>query len=101
MAEPPRRSEILIPDDKVIIYYATFSVEGRRPVLANSDQSIGRGGTLNRPRAIRVNRPYLARVECADWPYYLDFINDGKLTASPTETAMDGKLAASPTDLPA
>ena len=47
MAEPPRLSEILLPDDKVIIYFVQRS---------------------------------------EDWPYYLDFINDEKLTASPTES---------------
>src|SRR5438270_8213455 len=36
MAEPPRLSEILLPHDKEIIYFVTFCVEGRRPVLANS-----------------------------------------------------------------
>jgi putative transposase len=37
MAEPPRLSEILLPHDREIIYFVTFCVEGRRPVLANSD----------------------------------------------------------------
>src|SRR5437763_6734177 len=37
MAEPPRLSEILLPDEMSIIYFVTLCVEGRRKVLANPE----------------------------------------------------------------
>jgi hypothetical protein len=58
MAELPRLSEILLPDDKPIIYFVTLCVEGRRPVLADAE----------------------------DWPFSLDSISDEKLTASPRKS---------------
>ena len=156
MAEPPRLSEILLPDHKVIIYFVTLCVEGRRPVLANPhvllavknaiaqlrrwevmaavimpdhahmivspvedrDLSIGdfaagfkrllrkelgsqdwqwQRGCFDRllrsdedleSKWIYVQEnPVRAGLvqRSEDWPYYLDFINDGKLTASPTK----------------
>jgi REP element-mobilizing transposase RayT len=155
MAEPPRLSEILLPEEKLIIYFVTLCIEGRRPVLANSytfeaiknavaqlrrwevmaavimpdhahmivapiedrDLSIGDfAGAFKRllrkslgsqdwewqrgcfDRLLRsdedlgskwiyvqenpVRAGLVQRSE--DWPSYLDFINDGKLAASPT-----------------
>jgi len=140
----------------VIIYFVTFCVEGRRPVLANSDtlEAVKKGiAQLRRwevlaavimpdhvhmivspvedrdlsigdfaagfKRLLRKNlssqdwewqrgccdrllrsdedleskwiyvqeNPVRAGLvqRSEDWPYYLDFINDGKLTASPTK----------------
>jgi REP element-mobilizing transposase RayT len=115
MAEPPRLSEILLPDDKVIIYFVTLCVEGRRPVLANSHMLAAAGfkrllrknlssqdwewqrGCFDRllrsdddleSKWIYVQEnPVRAGLvqRSEDWPYYLDFINDETLTASPTE----------------
>jgi REP element-mobilizing transposase RayT len=36
MAEPPRLSEITLPDEKSIIYFVTLWVKDRRKVLANA-----------------------------------------------------------------
>ncbi len=36
MAEPPRLSEITLPDEKSIIYFVTLCVKDRRKVLANA-----------------------------------------------------------------
>src|SRR5260370_28110080 len=36
MAEPPRLSEITLPEEKSIIYFVTLCVKGRRKVLANA-----------------------------------------------------------------
>jgi putative transposase len=166
MAEPPRLSEILIPEDKEIVYFVTLCVDGRRPVLANthsfkaiknaiaqlrrwevmaavvmpdhvhmivapledrelsigdfaagfkrllrktlgsqdwqwqrgcfdrllrSDEDLGNKWTYVQENPVRAR--LVQRAE--DWPFYLDFINDEKLTSSPTKT--DGKLTASPT----
>jgi putative transposase len=159
MAEPPRLSEILLPDDKVIIYFVTFCVEGRRPVLANSDLLAAIKKTIAQLRRWEVlaavimpdhvhmivspvedrelsvgdfsagfkrllrkelgpqkwewqrgcfdrllrsdedleskwiyvqENPVRAGLvqRSEDWPFYLDFINDGKLTASPTESGI-------------
>jgi putative transposase len=155
MAEPLRLSEILLPDEKLIIYFVTLCIEGRRPVLANSytleaiknavaqlrrwevmaavimpdhahmivapiedrDLSIGDfAGAFKRllrkslgsqdwewqrgcfDRLLRSDeelgskwiyvqeKPVRAGLvqRSEDWPSYLDFINDGKLAASPT-----------------
>jgi REP element-mobilizing transposase RayT len=157
MAEPPRLSEIFLPDDREIIYFVTFCVEGRRPVLANaytfdaikttveqlrkwevmaamimpdhvhmivapiedrdlsvgdfalgfkrllrkslagqhwewqrgcfdrllrSDEDLGSKWVYVQENPVRAG--LVRRSE--DWAYYLDFINDGKLAASPTGT---------------
>jgi putative transposase len=37
MAEPPRLSEILLPDEMSIIYFVTLCVQDRRKVLANAE----------------------------------------------------------------
>jgi hypothetical protein len=76
MAEPPRLSEITLPEEKSIIYFVTLCVRGRRKVLANAKMF----------DAIDPVRHGLVQKAEA-WPYYLDFVNDhGKLAASPTET---------------
>jgi putative transposase len=155
MAEPPRLSEILLPDDKAIIYFVTFCVEGRQPVLANphtleairktiaqlrrwdvlaavmmpdhahvivspvEDRELSVGDfAAGFKRLLRKNlgpqdwewqrgcfdrllqsdedleskwiyvqeNPVRAGLfgRYEDWPYYLDFIDDEKLTAYPT-----------------
>ena len=37
MAEPPRLSEITLPEEKSIIYFVTLCVKGRRRVVANAE----------------------------------------------------------------
>ena len=61
--------------------------------LLRSDEDLGSKWTYVQENPVRAGLVQ----QSEDWPYYLDFINDGKLTAFPTETEMDGKLAASPT----
>ncbi len=60
--------------------------------LLRSDEDLGNKWIYVQENPVRAG--FVQRFE--DWPFYLDFINDEKLTASPTET--DGKLAASPTE---
>jgi putative transposase len=159
MAEPPRLSEILLPDDKEIVYFVTLCVEGRRPVLANSytleaikntiaqlrrwevmaavimpdhahmivspvedrelsigdfaaafkrllrkslgsqdwewqrgcfdrllrsDEDLGNKWIYVQENPVRAGLVHRSE----DWPYYLDFINNRKLTASPTKAGM-------------
>jgi REP element-mobilizing transposase RayT len=159
MAEPPRLSEILLPDDKVIIYFVTLCVQGRRRVLANLqaleafkkviaelrrwevlaavimpdhahvivgptedrglsigdfvggfkrllckslgsqdwqwqrgcfDRLLGLDEDLESKWIYFQENPVRADLvqRSEDWLYYLDFINDEKLTASPTATGI-------------
>jgi putative transposase len=156
MAEPPRLSEIFLPDETPIIYFVTLCVEDRRNVLANAEtfEAIKRAiaglqkwevlAAVVMPDHVHVivtpvedrglsvgdfaagfkrllrkalgsqtwewqrgcfdrllrsdedlgnkwtyvqENPVRARLvqQAEDWPFYLDFINDEKLTASPTE----------------
>jgi putative transposase len=48
--------------------------------LLRSDEDFGNKWLYVQENPVRAG--FVQRFE--DWPYYLDFINDGKLTASPT-----------------
>ena len=50
--------------------------------LLRSDEDLGSKWIYVQENPVRAG--LVQRSE--DWPYYLDFINDGKLTASPTKT---------------
>src|SRR5438105_11112842 len=50
--------------------------------LLRSDEDLGSKWIYVQENPVRAG--LVQRSE--DWPYYLDFINDGKLTASPTRT---------------
>jgi hypothetical protein len=66
MAEPPRLSEITLPEDHVV----------------RSDENLESKWIYVQENPVRAG--FVKAAE--DWLYYLDFVNDGgKLSASPTE----------------
>jgi len=95
MAEPPRLPAILLSWEKSIIYFVTICVKDRRKVLGNpevfdaikivitklqrfdrllgSDENLWGEWIYVKDNPVRHG--FVQRAD--DWPYYLDFINEG------------------------
>jgi hypothetical protein len=108
MVQPPRLSAIFLPWENSVIYFVTMCVQEQHPHwptpkrsklrkelgqqkwqwqrgcfdrLLRSDENLGSKWIYVQDNPVRAG--FVARAE--DRPFYLDLVNDGKLTASLTE----------------